>query len=322
MMKNGPFGGWFTCVLLISLVFVQGCSQNYTEQTKRQKQAIAAKLDVLGSKISAGELVNALLIGTYADTLAQAKPELKPVAGLLRKDATTSGPLYQGLKKRLAAVVDTPGNKEEFASITEELFSVDAAADPAIFNDSLLDVVNTLADLSGGELARVNIPKDARTANIQGNAVPGSYLVGNPSYGRWQSNSSGRSFWVFYGQYRLFSDLLGGRRGYHRGPIHYDSWYGGANRYSYYNDYGRSTYGGRADRGFTRARRSDMRSKGITAPAPAKQYGSAAGNARVSNYAAARTNRTQGGSNVGSKRVSKRRSSLGSSARRSRARGK
>ena len=275
---------------------------------------VAAKLDALGSKINAGELANIVLIATYADKLAQAKPDLEPVADVLRKDATTFGPLYQGLKERLAAVTGEPANKHEFLPIIRELDSLNAAADPAIFNDSLIDVVNTLADLSGGGLARINIPKNALAANVQGNAVAGSYLVGNPSYGRWSSSSGGRSFWVFYGQYRLFSDLLGGR-GYYRGPLYYNAWYSGANRYSYYNDYGRGTYGRAGDRSFTRDRRSDMRSKGLTVSTPAKQYGSAAGNRRVSTYAGARSNRAQG--------VSKRQSSLfGSSSRRSHAGGK
>lgn len=40
-------------------------------------------------------------------------------------------------------------------------------------------------------------------------APPGYAYVGDPRYGQWRNDSSGRSFWVFYGQYRLLSDLLG-----------------------------------------------------------------------------------------------------------------
>lgn len=40
-------------------------------------------------------------------------------------------------------------------------------------------------------------------------APPGYEYVGNPKYGEWQRDSSGSSFWVYYGQYRLMSDLLG-----------------------------------------------------------------------------------------------------------------
>ena len=41
---------------------------------------------------------------------------------------------------------------------------------------------------------------------------PGYGYVGNKQYGSWQSGSGG-SFWVFYGQYALMSNLLGMGRG-------------------------------------------------------------------------------------------------------------
>ncbi len=317
MTTNVVSGKWSTYALLIALVFVSGCSNQYAEETKRLKQAVTNKLTALGSRINAGALSNTVLIATYADKLAQAKPDLKPVAEVLRLDATTKGPLYRGLAERLAAVKDAPKNKNEFLPIIQELDSLNGATDQIIFNDSLLDVVNTLADLSDGELARINIPSNAETANVGSNPVAGSYLVGNPAYGRWNSDSSGRSSWAFYGQYRLFSDLVWGPR-YHRGPLYYNSWYGGSNRYSYYNDYGRGTYGRAADRNFNRARRTDMKSKGLSVPTPAKQYGSAAGNKRTSSYANARVSRARGSSSSSSKR----RSSFGSSSRRSRGSGK
>ncbi|MBU2549970.1 MAG: hypothetical protein KKB20_16280 [Proteobacteria bacterium] len=39
---------------------------------------------------------------------------------------------------------------------------------------------------------------------------PGYDYVGDKRYGEWRRDSSGGSFWVFYGQYRLLSDLLHG----------------------------------------------------------------------------------------------------------------
>ena len=42
---------------------------------------------------------------------------------------------------------------------------------------------------------------------------PGYDYVGNSRYGSWQTNSSGMSFWAFYGQYALMRDLLGVGRG-------------------------------------------------------------------------------------------------------------
>lgn len=37
---------------------------------------------------------------------------------------------------------------------------------------------------------------------------PAGHFVGNPYYGRWERDSSGNSFWVWYGRYALFRDIL------------------------------------------------------------------------------------------------------------------
>lgn len=42
---------------------------------------------------------------------------------------------------------------------------------------------------------------------------PGYGYVGNSRYGQWQTNSSGMSFWAFYGQYALMRDMFGLGRG-------------------------------------------------------------------------------------------------------------
>ncbi|PIE71220.1 MAG: hypothetical protein CSA22_04115 [Deltaproteobacteria bacterium] len=39
---------------------------------------------------------------------------------------------------------------------------------------------------------------------------PGYAYVGNPRYGEWRQNSSGQTFWEFYGKYALISNLFGG----------------------------------------------------------------------------------------------------------------
>ncbi len=62
---------------------------------------------------------------------------------------------------------------------------------------------------------------------------PGYEYVGHSRYGQWRHDSYGRSFWVYYGQYRMFSDFLG------PGPIyrtHYNS-------YNTYRNSGRPYYG-------------------------------------------------------------------------------
>ncbi len=62
----------------------------------------------------------------------------------------------------------------------------------------------------------------------------GYHHVGNPHYGRWD-NRGGSSFWVFYGQYALMRDLMGGGgRSIQRADY---------NDYRTYRDRGRPYYG-------------------------------------------------------------------------------
>ena len=63
---------------------------------------------------------------------------------------------------------------------------------------------------------------------------PGYAYVGDQRYGEWRTDSSGRSFWQFYGQYRLLSDLLGMGGRVYRGQ--YD-------RYRGYHSKNRPYYG-------------------------------------------------------------------------------
>lgn len=52
---------------------------------------------------------------------------------------------------------------------------------------------------------------------------PGMIYVGDANYGEWQKDNNGNDFWVFYGRYRFFSDLIGGPySGHYRHE--YDTW--------------------------------------------------------------------------------------------------
>jgi len=62
----------------------------------------------------------------------------------------------------------------------------------------------------------IYVKKDGQeTANM---GPPGYEYVGDSRYGRWRQDSSGRSFWEFYGQYAFMASLLGSR------PIYRDSY--------------------------------------------------------------------------------------------------
>ena len=70
---------------------------------------------------------------------------------------------------------------------------------------------------------------------------PGYQQVGDERYGQWRQDSSGRSFWEFYGQYALLSHIMGG---FGR-PIYRDDWNGyQESRSRGQTYYGPSTAGG------------------------------------------------------------------------------
>lgn len=291
IVKHGFFRNFLTVLLAVTLLFLQSCSNKYEEDIKNRHSLLKQRLADLGGRIDSGQIANAVLLTSYADLFMDLKPEFKEVAEVMRSDATTKGPLYQGLLLRLEQVNKFPENKPQYVPAFQELEALWSASDPVIYNDSLIDVINTLADLSDGGLSRINIPGDAKTAVAGGSEgkVPGSYLVGNPNYGHWRSGSSGNSFWAWYGQYALLTSLTRGFGGgyYHAGPIYHDSWYG-RSRYSYYHDYGRGTYGSYSDRQSWDTRKQRLKSKGIRTP-KSKSYGSVAGRKRVSTYASMRS---------------------------------
>lgn len=76
--------------------------------------------------------------------------------------------------------------------------------------------------------------------------------TGNNQYGEWKQKSDGTSFWEFYGQYRLMTDLIGG---FGQSHYSYDDWdhynrsdrkksyYG---RKDQYGTYGAATYGSKS----------------------------------------------------------------------------
>ena len=197
------------------------------------------------SGISAGSSTgldpDAALLGTYAARIADAKPDVRPVADALAREGTRDGTLYRSIERRFAGVRDSfpePGaDTAAYAPAAEELARLAAAADPEEFNRALADPLNVLADLSEGALPRVDAASAAasRAANAAEDLGPGGQLVGNPNYGEWQTGAGGASFWVWYGQFALIRDLLGGPR------IGYGAWARGRD-YSYYHDWGRGAY--------------------------------------------------------------------------------
>ena len=61
----------------------------------------------------------------------------------------------------------------------------------------------------------VSKQQDGEISNVQ--YPPGYQYVGDTRYGRWRSDSSGRSFWAFYGQYHFMRSMF---YGYGGSPIY------------------------------------------------------------------------------------------------------
>jgi hypothetical protein len=230
-------------ILCQSLVLI-GCS---SEQEKWQKQldqqalVTDAKIERLKQHIGGGQIANTNVLSQYAEIIRQDNPDLGELSSALAQDAGPDGPIIRSLESRLGDAkndinqVVTMGH-EQVNKVYQELSAIEAAAAPDTYGMMLSDPINVLADMSQGKLARVAALSAEASARINDaeDFGPGSQLVGNPQYGSWQTNSSGNSFWHWYGQYALFSTLF-------RNPIGYGSW-GRHRDYSYYNDYGRSTY--------------------------------------------------------------------------------
>ena len=224
-------------VLVLCTPLLAGCGESPGETVAREQVRVAAKIADLGRMIDADRLTNIRIIKTYAGVVGAARPQLAGLVGELRKEATTEGLNFTNLGTRLAAVDAAPRGKEEANRALDEIIRIEAAADPVVYNDSLVDVLNVLADLSGGKLARME--GAAREGpSTQG---AGGHLVGNPAYGNWRRDSTGRSFWEWYGAYALFRDVF-----WRPGRYYHDDWYP-RRGWSYYGDVGRNYYGTRSD---------------------------------------------------------------------------
>ncbi|MDX8393718.1 MAG: hypothetical protein R8K21_03935 [Mariprofundales bacterium] len=272
------------CFLLIILCLLNSCSNKFENDIEPRYNQVITAMQTLKAKIEAQELSNIKIISSYARQLKQQKPMLSSAADTLGLEATIKGAMYQSLLQRLQVINPKPENKHQYIPSLQELESLQAASDPLVYNDSLQDIVNTLADLSGGTLARINVPTRHNTQGSSRASAPGQYLVGNPTYGQWVHNSSGQSFWQWYGQYRFFSDIAYFAFGRNQRQYYEYNYWHSRPHYSYYHDYGRRAYGSTSDKRSWQSGRRSLASQGIQPPA-AKSYASAASQKRVSTYA-------------------------------------
>lgn len=278
---------------LLTLVFLSGCGNRYEEELRDTHKDVQGNIDYLQSQLDIRQLTNALLIDKYATLLVEQKPDFTDVATLLKQDATSQGNAFTSLTKRLAAVDLMPTDEESASFSRQELELINTAADVVEFNNSLADVVNTLASLSDGQLPVINVPVSQKADAQSTNA-----LVGNPSYGHWQQDNGGRSLWAWYGMYSMFNNVMG--RSYY-----YDSW-SSRPHYSHYGSYGRNRWGTNSDvaKNNNLSKRYPSR---YNQPSTASKKRYASTSRRSSSYGSR--------SATGGKPASSRKSSYGSSSR-------
>ncbi|TYK67424.1 hypothetical protein CWS31_002545 [Colwellia echini] len=223
-------------MLIITTLTLAGCGDPVKEQIEQQLPITEQRVVQLGQALNNGQVRNATLINQYADRVMASKSNLAPLINEFRKDATVNGPMYKALLDRVNTVKNQPQMFESSQARYNELLNIYQAADPVLYSDALSDPLNVLADMSDGQLPRVNSlsKSQSQQANNAQDFGTGEQLIGNPNYGSWQTGSNGMSFWAWYGMYSMMGDLFGRR-------TYYNDW-GSRRNYSYYNDYGRTRY--------------------------------------------------------------------------------
>ena len=269
-------------LLLAAGLLLSACTDpNLEKATNSVGQADTAgvRLEAFLAAGSANALPNLRYLKQYANLVGRQQPDMRELVGTLQAEGTDKGGLFVSLKNRLADTkqrlgTDAPASREAAMAVGAEAAAIALAAKPDVFNDSLVDVINVLADMSKGKLPKLKFSETSDKT-----MPPTQHLVGNPAYGSWRGGSGG-GFWVWYGQYRLFSDVLGWNRGYR---YNQDYWYRSRSA-SYYGDVGRHYYGsGRNNQSWSRAAARQPRvAANKASPARVKRFKSSN---RLSNYA-------------------------------------
>ncbi len=223
-------------IVVSAILLLIACGDPIKEQVIQQLPITEQRVAQLGDALNANKVRNANLIQQYSDKVVAIKPSLRALVDEFKKDATTQGPMYRALLDRVNTAKNQPQMFASSQALYDELLNIYQAADPVLYSEALSDPLNVLADMSDGLLPRVNALSKAQSqqANKAQDFGTGEQLIGNPSYGHWQTGSNGMSFWAWYGMYSMMGDLFGRRTSY--------SDWGRHRNYSYYNDYGRTRY--------------------------------------------------------------------------------
>ncbi len=225
-------------IVLGMIVILAACSSDpiapVYKEIKANLSAAESALNTLNSQLDGGTLRNAILLKPYAKQARAKKPEFTDIIDVLESEGTKEGPTYKQISKRLSEVKRKasakPETEEEASSTNLELLNIRTAI--TNYDAMLVDALNVLSEFTDGELPKLR-EIEFEDSKAEGGAI-GSEYVGNSNYGEWRTNSSGSSFWHWYGQYAFFSSMF-------RGPVSYDSW-SYDRRPSYYHDRSNGAY--------------------------------------------------------------------------------
>jgi len=227
------------CLMLLGMsVLLAACGTDQRDsifkEVKVNVSATESALNTLNIQLEQGTLRNAVLLKPYAKLARANKPEFAQIIDVLASEATRKGPTYKQIVQRFAEVKPLtnakPATVAEGQSTNLELLSIRTAI--INYDAMLVDAINVLSEFTDGALPKMR-EIEFEDSKAEGGDI-GSEYVGNSSYGEWRQNSSGTSFWHWYGQYAFFSSMF-------RGPVYYDHW-SYNRRPSYYHDRSNGAY--------------------------------------------------------------------------------
>ncbi|GAB5389652.1 MAG: hypothetical protein Alpg2KO_26200 [Alphaproteobacteria bacterium] len=178
------------CVMALSLT---GCLKSEAEKTQEAIDLAAAEvtgqLDYLDRALEGRGLRNANTLKLYADRMRKIRPDQTAIIDAMAEQAEPGNTRIEGYRKRLEIARTKrntlPGSNKDDAAF-EEIEAVGNAAALPIYNESLLDPINFLAGLSGGNLRQQKVPPGEPDNHDQKVLGAAGYLIGNEQYGRWE----------------------------------------------------------------------------------------------------------------------------------------
>ena len=183
----------------------------------------------LNDQLKNDQLKNAVKLKTYLATLGNGSHEHAAVGAEFIKETKPNSPSIQAFKNRLD---DVRYAEKQGTTEAAELEAILLGTKPEVFNESFIDILNTVSDLTANTVPRVAMPGNkAAGADLYTNGA-GAHLVGNERFGHW-ANTGGDKTWVWQG-------LLAGSALY--GACKFSQW-SKRRGWSYYNDTGRGLFG-------------------------------------------------------------------------------